>query len=324
MITGIDWDKLKVCRVVAEAGSMAAAAAKLKESQATISRKVDEIERVLGTQLFVRSSRGVSLTPAGENALKYMNIMADAADDLHTQVSDLDEVAEGRIEIAATDGLAAHWIAPRLPQFQRQYPDIEIDLQISGDVTRLVDSTSDISIQFEEPSNRDLIQMRLGRLHYMFFASRAYLNVYGAPTSVLDLASHRCIFNTSYVTQDQNWPDKAKAYREIFDASLMTNSGAVMREVCSAGGGIALLPSYFIEVDTRLVPLNLSFTTPIDFWLVYPERTRRLSRGRLLIDWLKSIFDTGETPWFRPTFVMPHYEADKSPHLEAVQEAANS
>jgi len=315
----LDWDKLRVCRAVAEAGSMAGAAARLNESQATVSRKVDEIESKLGTLLFSRSSRGIELTEAGRNAMKYMDIMAEAANDLRTQLSEHDDLMRGSVTIIAGDGLGAHWIAPRLPDFHRQFPEIELRLDILDDVTKAPEASFDISIQFSEATNREMIQARLGRLHYTFFASHIYLNSYGVPKSLLDLAEHRCISHTGYVFQTEVWPDKAEAYKQLISPALATNSGAVMREVCGSGGGIALLPSYFVEVDRRLVPLDLGITIPIDFWLVYPERSRRLTRSKLVIEWLKSIFEVTTTPWFRPTPVKPVLVAENGHELQELR-----
>ena len=320
-LSSVDWEKLKVCLAVAQAGSMAAAAQRLGESQATVSRKVDDVESRLGTELFLRSPRGIELTDAGRNAVKYMQIMSDAVEGLQTNLSSYDNLPKGSISISASDGLGAHWIAPRLPDFHRQFPDIDLNFDVVDDVGKLRESISDISIQFAPPENRELIQARIGRLHYVHFASQAYIKSYGKPTTVLELAEHRTISHSGYVNQPEKWPDKGKAYRDLIDPKLLTNSGAVMREVCAAGGGIALLPSYFAEVDSRLVPLDLDFTVPIDFWLVYPERTRQLTRGRVTIEWVKTLFDTSTIPWFRPTYVSPSKAGDIPSRLQVVPEA---
>lgn len=319
-LSAVDWEKLKVCLAVAQAGSMAAAAQRLGESQATVSRKIDDVESRLGTELFLRSPRGVELTEAGLNAVKYIQIMSDAVEGLQTNLSSFDNLPEGSISISVSDGLGAHWIAPRLPEFHRQFPDIDLSFDVVDDVSKLRESVSDISIQFAPPENRELIQARIGRLHYSHFASQAYIKTYGKPESVLDMANHRTISHSGYVNQPEKWPDKGTAYRELIDAKLTTNSGAVMREVCAAGGGIALLPSYFVDVDSRLVPLGLDFSVPIDFWLVFPERTRQLTRGRVAIDWIKTLFDTATVPWFRPTYVAPIPKADGPAPLQVVRE----
>ena len=115
MFENLDWDKLKVFIVVAELGSMNAAAARLKETAPTVSRKIDELERSLNARLLYRSPRGVTLTDAGKKTLRYAEIMSDAADGLRSDVLDHDLPAEGSVTLCTGDGLATHWIAPHLP-----------------------------------------------------------------------------------------------------------------------------------------------------------------------------------------------------------------
>ena len=75
----MDWDKLRVFKVVAELESMTAAAKRLGESTPTVSRKIDELEESLQSKLFVRSTRGMVLTDAGKKALRYASQMEEAA-----------------------------------------------------------------------------------------------------------------------------------------------------------------------------------------------------------------------------------------------------
>jgi DNA-binding transcriptional LysR family regulator len=89
----------------------------------------------------------------------------------------------------------------------------------------------------------------------------------------------------------------------MIDYALVTNSAATMIEVCAAGGGIAVLPSYIGEIDKRLKPLDLPEVAPIQFWLTYTERVRRLPQGQAVLDWLWTIFDERKIAWFREAFV---------------------
>lgn len=302
----MDWDKLRVFRVVAEMGSMNAAASRLGESSPTISRKIDELERSLNSALLTRSTRGVELTEAGKAVVRYADAMADAAEAIHTEVSDTNQPAEGAIRLVTSDGLGAHWIAPRLPRFHLENPKIQLQLTISDDVPDFFDGGADIAVQFTEPKQQDLISRKLGVLHYMCFASREYLDTYGEPASMFEFNNHRCIFHTGYVQQIERWAPKSNEFRKLLEFALTTNSGAVMMAVCSGGGGIAALPSYVTSLNPDLVALDMGEVAPVRFWLTYTERTRRLPRGQVVIDWLRSIFDPRQTVWFRDKFVHPN------------------
>lgn len=314
MYENLDWDKLKVFIVVAELGSMNAAANRLKETAPTVSRKIDELERTLNARLLYRSPRGVTLTEAGRKTLRYAEIMSDAADGLRSDVLDHDLPAEGPVTLCTGDGLAAHWIAPHLPEFHLQNPKIELRLETTDRPDAdLLNEKADIAIQFQEPVRQDIISKRLGILHYVFFASPEYVRTFGHPTSLFDLYEHRCIIHSGYVNQMEGWAPKAKHLRDLIDFALVTNSGAVMLEVCANGGGIALMPTYVHDLGKDLVPLNLPEVAPIRFWLTYSERSRRLARAQIVIDWLRGLFNQRKTPWFKPNFVHPSaFEAEQS------------
>lgn len=301
----MDWDKLRVFQVVAELGSMSSAATQMSESAPTISRKIDELERSLGCKLLERSPRGVKLTKAGNKTLKYVEAMADAAFGIESDIADFDQPAEGVVTLATGDGLGAHWIAPRLPAFHLANPKIELRLNVVSSPPDLLTREADISIQFNEPTKQELISRRLGVLHYMFFASPDYIDTYGSPSSMFELHKHRLLFHEGYVEQVERWAPQTKQFRELLDLSLVTNSGSIMLSVCSNGGGIAVLPSYVCDLDSNLIPLSIPEVAPIRFWLTYTERIRRLSRGQLVIDWLRETFDTRKHVWFRDTFYHP-------------------
>jgi DNA-binding transcriptional LysR family regulator len=325
MFENLDWDKLKVFIVVAELGSMNAAASRLKETAPTVSRKIDELERSLNARLLYRSPRGVTLTEAGKKALRYAEIMSDAADGLRSDVLDHDLPAEGPVTVCTGDGLAAHWIAPHLPDFHLQNPKIELRLVTTDSPdSELLNEKADVAIQFKEPNRPDIVSKRLGILHYVFFASPEYVENFGQPTSVFDLHNHRCIIHSGYVNQMERWAPKAKEFRDLIDFALVTNSGSVMIEVCANGGGIALLPTYVHDLGKNIVPLSLPEVAPIRFWLTYTERVRRIARAQIVIDWLRGLFDQRQHPWFRPNFVLPavrtsaEAEAPMLPEIETL------
>ncbi|MGB3626062.1 MAG: LysR family transcriptional regulator [Henriciella sp.] len=313
-----DWDKLRVFCAVAELGSMSAAAARVGESTPTVSRKIDDLEQSLNAQLFKRSTRGVELTEAGKKTYQYALAMSDAATAISNEISDTDNVPEGPVTLQCGDGLGAHWIGPRLPAFHLAHPKIQLTIKVTDELANLVDGEADIAIQYTRPRQNGLIAARLGVIHYMFYSSAAYLKTYGEPASLFDLAQHRVILNTNYKHQIERWMQKSDQFRKVLDVALLTNSGAVMREVCANGGGIAVFPSYAHLVDERLVPLALPEVAPIQFWLTYTERLRRLSEGRIVIDWLKSAFDPLESPWMREQFIHPNdIDPDKTERARA-------
>jgi len=305
MTERLDWDNMRVFRVVAELGSMNAAAHRLQESAPTISRKIDQLEKDLNAQLLVRTTRGVELTDAGRIALSHIHAMAESVSEVYDQAGNRDPDVEGRIILATGDGLGPYWIAPRVPEFQNANPKVQLRMKVVETVPDLIKGEADIAIQFTEPKSPEIIGRKLGVLHYISFASEAYLADRVLPASLFEYHRYRTILHEGYVNQIERWAPRIAELKKMIDYSLVTNSAAAMIEVCANGGGIAVLPSYFGEVDHRVKALDLPEIAPVQFWLTYTERVRRLPHGQAVLDWIWSIFDERKIAWFRDGFVHP-------------------
>ena len=305
MTERMDWDNMRVFRIVAELGSMNAAAHRLQESAPTISRKIDQLEADLNTQLLVRTTRGVELTDAGRIALSHIHAMAESVGEVYDQAGNRDRDVEGRIVLATGDGLGPYWIAPRLPEFQAANPKVQLRLRVVESAPDLIQGEADIAIQFTEPKSPEVIGRKLGVLHYISFASEAYLKEHALPASLFEYYRHKCILHEGYVHQIERWAPRIAELKKMIDYALVTNSAATMIEVCANSGGIAVMPSYLGDVDERLRPLDLPEIAPIQFWLTYTERVRRLPHGQAVLDWIWSIFDERKVAWFRDAFVHP-------------------
>lgn len=304
-IDRFDWDTLRVFRVVAEMSSMSAAAARLGESPPTISRKIDDLEAKLGTLLFTRTTRGVELTTVGKQVLRQVEVMANAAEVLRREAAQTGEVVSGAITLCTGDGLGPYWVAPRLFEFHRANPQIQVKLVVRDQTPDMHSGEADIAITYAEPRDSGVIAHKLGVQHYVGFASQKYIDEFGKPESLFEYYKHRCILHQSYVNQVESWAPRMAELRKMVDFALITNSGTAIVESCATGGGIGILPSYMAKLDSRLVPLDLPEIAPIRFWICYTERARRLPQGKLLIDWIRHQFETPEAIWFSDEFVHP-------------------
>ena len=134
----LDWDKLRIFRIVCEIGSINGAAARLRESAPTISRKIDDLEKQLNTRLLLRSTRGVKATEAGKIALMHAQAMQSAAEAISLEVSDQNDPVSGKIFLTTGDGLGPYWLAPHLPKFHLANPKVELHLRITDKPADLI------------------------------------------------------------------------------------------------------------------------------------------------------------------------------------------
>ena len=300
-----NWDRLRVFRLVADAQSMTSAARALGESTPTVSRRINDLERDLGTKLFLRSKRGVELTAAGKRLKDLVLQMQTLVDDVGTQIAHDDRTAAGAIKLKASDGLGPYWIARHLPEFHRNLPNVQIDLEIGLAEHEVVDREADLAIVYEQPNHPKIISQRLGTLHYICYASQDYIDRYGKPANLYEFKDHKLLMHTDYVHQVERWSKNVKQVKEFIDYSTITNSSTALKTLCEYGGGIAVLPSYVSLLDTNLVPLSLPSAAPIQFWITYTERVRRNPAGMAALDWMLSIFNEAVYPHFGSTFLHP-------------------
>lgn len=123
-----DWDDIRVFWAVASLGSFAAAARALDSAVTTITRTVDRLEERLNTKLLERGPHGATLTDAGEKVYDFASTMERSAEALENTVLNSESALEGRVKIAARDGLAGLILSTRLPSFLDSNPLIDVVL----------------------------------------------------------------------------------------------------------------------------------------------------------------------------------------------------
>src|SRR5205085_5505299 len=161
----------------------------------TLMRKIDRLEQELGFKLFLRDQSGLSLSDEGRALLFDVEQMERLSFNIFRKAS-LSTDTHGSVRVAVTEGPGNFWVLPRLIDFQKTYRKIVVDLRCAmeqADVSRL---EADISIQFERPTNPDLIVARIGRLHIYPFVSEDYRKLYGVPTTLAELRDHRIVKQT--------------------------------------------------------------------------------------------------------------------------------
>src|SRR6476619_2365239 len=179
-----DWDAARIFLEVVRSGSFRSAAERLDLSINVVRRRIDEFERQVGATLFTRDVHGTRRTDEGAAVGSAVERMEAAAFDLMRASGSVSGTLSGEVRVAVTEGLGTFWVAPRLVEFQKSFPNIIVDLHCamrSADVSR---HEADVAIHLSRPAALDVKLVRLGRMHLMFFASEKYIETYGAPTTM--------------------------------------------------------------------------------------------------------------------------------------------
>ena len=302
-----DWEAAHVFLEVVRHGSFRSAADALHLSVNALRRRIEELEQSLGVTLLTRHVDGVRPTPEGSEVLAAVERMENASFELLRGPGRVQTEIAGEVKLAVTEGLGLFWIAPRLVELQRAYPKLLIDLQCSMhevDVHRL---EADMAVQILRPQMPDLKIVKLGKLHVMPFASRAYIETYGRPTSVADLVNHRVVLQVAkQLDSEEQFKRLLPGVPQAGIVAMRTNVSSAHYWAIAKGAGIGMLPTYAQAIGARIEPIDIGLRTEADIWLAYHPDGNRIPRVRRLIDWLIDAFSPQQFPWFSDSFIHPN------------------
>jgi len=299
------WQDLHAFLLCTRHQSFRNAAEALGLTGTTLMRKIDRLEEELGFKLFLRDQSGLSLSDEGRALLFDVEQMERLSFNIFRRASMSTEI-NGSVRVAVTEGPGISWILPRLIDFQKTYRMIMVDLRCAmeqADVSRL---EADISIQLARPTNPDLIVTKLGRHHIYAFASEAYRDAYGLPTSLADLKNHR-IVKQHGVQLDETGYARILGLDSLEGiVGISTNSSVAVLYAIERGAGIGFLPTSVMALGAPVVPIDLGINYHMDLWLTYHKEFRNSDRHKIVIDWLKKIFDPRTYPCFSDEFIHPN------------------
>ena len=299
-----DWDDFRLLLAVAQLGSISRAAQALGVSQPTVSRRVERLEETIGVRLLDRSTAGAVLTPEGQRIVEELNV-AHSAIQRAVQSVDKKIARLDGVKLIMTDGLATYWLPRFLPHLFRRHPEIELRTFTTSDSRgEQRGQNFDLSIHYIQPTDPNLVATRLGTLHFMPYASPEYLlRGHGTPKNAAELSQHRLLDYILYIIDKGTWMTRLPAVVGESRAQLFTNSSAALCESVRNHAGIALLPTYVSVYEQGLVPLDvdLRFATP--FWLCYTQEAILRPSVKVMVAFLKHIFDRRRMPWFADNYI---------------------
>jgi DNA-binding transcriptional LysR family regulator len=301
----LDWDDVRVFFAVAESGSLSAAAKSLGMTQPTISRRIEDFEIRMGARLFDRSAKGVTLTALGAGMVEYASGMARMGDSIVRKISGRDHADAGRVRLAAPDGLASFILMPTLGAFLQTNPQIELTLDCGLWAESSMGGEVDLSLDMASEPAPDWVSIPIGRVHYAHYASRQYLNTYGHPKTMAEVAQHRMVRHAAFKEQRSTWNRKAEAVRDLAANHLLTNSSAAMLLAVANGAGIGSLPTVVDTLGLDLVHLDLEPVAHPVLWLRHRLEATRQGRVQRVKEWVMRMFDPADKPWFRDHYVHP-------------------
>ena len=289
---GVDWDKIRIFYAVAEAGSFTRAGDELGLSQSAVSRQISALERELKAPLFHRHARGLIMTEQGDLLFRAARDMRMRLETTRARLVETSERPTGELKVTTTVGLGSIWLAQRVGEFLDLYPDVRIELILTGEELDLAMREADVAIRLRIPTQPDLIQRKLFTMHFHAYASPEYIKRFGTPRSHEDLDHHRLL-----VLGGSTVPTHLRSSGWLIDAGrdgkgprqpwLTMNNVLGLLRACQRGHGVAMLPDYLVEENGGLVQLfgDIDDFT-FDAFFVYPEELKSVARIQVFRDFL--------------------------------------
>ena len=276
----MDWDRLRIFHIVADAGSFSHASEEINTSQSAISRQVSNLEYEVGMPLFHRHPRGLILTEQGELLYKRTRNIVDIIKDAEFELIDSKERPSGDLSVTTTVGLGTNWLTPRLKDFTSKFPEINLELRLTDAELDVGMREADIAIRFHKPQQLDLIQRKLFTVHFHLYASPMYLDEHGTPSKISDLKNHKIVTygRAPDYLKEINWLENITKEYKIKPILKIGNIKGLHMAV-SNSIGIAMLPDYLVSQDDNLVRIAFNAKLPeIDTYLTYAEERRNSKR----------------------------------------------
>ena len=250
---GAEFAELKAFLEVSERGSFARAAAHLGVSSPAVSQAIKQLETRLGVRLLNRTSRAVSVTEAGDTLARRLRPAMDDLDNALEGVTGESRAMRGKVRITVSRVAADLVLRPRLEEFRRGFPAIEVEVSVNNRFVDIVRDRFDLGIRRSEYLPLDLIARRLTKdERWVTAASPSYVSQWGQPTVPSELKMHECILIRRLATGailPWKFTQSGKTIEQKVSGSLVVDDPTLARSAAVDGLGIAFLAESFVRQD---------------------------------------------------------------------------
>lgn len=286
-------EDLQVVLKVAEFRNITAAAASLDMRTTTASAALKRVETALGAALFIRTTRRLRLSSAGERFLPKCKQALLMLHQARQNVQGGLDIVEGELRITMSSDLGRNLAVPWLDELMQTYPDVSLRSHISDSNLDFYRDAVDIALRYGAPTDANLYGFKICDVPTLLCASPAYLSQNGTPNHPRDLPLHNGLFYQLHdITYDVwTFSKGGKDYKVRMTGNRASNDGDLVRRWCAAGKGVAVKSCLDVSSDLiseKVVSLMPDYRHPqTELWLIFPSRQSITPATRLLRDMLR-------------------------------------
>jgi DNA-binding transcriptional LysR family regulator len=283
-------DAMQVLLAVVDEGSLSAGSRKLNAPLPSVSRKVAELERHLGTRLLIRTSRNVQLTDAGRDYVEATRQIVAQIKAAELRASGEYEVPRGELRITVTTAFGSKIALPLAYEFLRAHPEITLNIFSTNRNVDLTDEHIDLGIRIGHLADSSLVAVKLGMIRVVTCASPEYLESRGLPLRPDELAGHDTVqFGSLNSALGWTFPGH-EGNVEPQTVRVYATDVVAACEAAQQGLGIARVPSFMVPEDLRsgaLVEILAEYSPPpFPVHIVYMKQGLMPLKVRAFIDWM--------------------------------------
>jgi len=298
-----EMDRITAAQVfvaIVERGSMVNAAESLNMSRAMITRYLSEMEKWSGARLLHRSTRKLSLTDAGEQALARCRKMLAVAAEMTSVGDGKDEALRGLLRLSCSQSFGQGAVSVAVTEFLRLHPQVSIDLQLESRAINLVEDRIDLALRITNDLDPNLIARPLAKCPSVVCAAPAYLAAHGTPQKPEDLALHNCVTYSYFGKSLWQFEREGEQCAIPVSGNLSANESLVLLSGAIEGAGIVMQPYYSaaaLIASGQLVSLLPQWQPQtMGIYAIYASRRQMPAALRALLDFLVAWF-AGHPRW---------------------------
>lgn len=284
MKADFNWDDTRIFLAVARSGTLSGAAETMDMGIATLSRRLDRLEKSLAVPLFSRHQSGYRLTDDGEALLARAEALEHAGL-AFGETARLQGNVAGLVRLATSDNLAAHFILPSLNGLMEKYPDLRVEVLSGVQSVNLHRRDADLAIRMVKPESGNLTLKRLGKVGF---------GLYSADTGLAgstDVAFNHAQY-IGWPESHQHLPAARWITRTLRGRPCRVEANTLLAQLSavSAGLGLGVLP-HFMARKNGLLCVNADIGVDQTLWLVMHSDLAHSRRVRVVADHLIALFD---------------------------------
>lgn len=293
-MNNVIYNQLRIFQSIAREGSITAAARKLEITPPSVSKALKQLEQHIGHPLFVRTTRRIELTDAGQQLLEQTTAAVDSLEKSLENIRDQSQEPSGLVRITLSRFAYLLILKPVMAAFCQQFPGVQLEISVYDGTVKIIDDRFDLGIRFGDILEGGVVARQLMKpFREGLYASSSYLKEFGTPTMPAELYQHNLI-GYRFITNNRILPlildHNGEQLTVEMPGQLISNDIDVMADGIRSGLGIGRLfePIHGLQPDKeQFIPVMEKYwKTYPPVYLYYPKNAGKTKRVKTLIDFL--------------------------------------